>query len=80
MSAYVETTYDRCPFNCAECGGAVWLLARSGRTCSYKGERPFTVPAALAIPTCDDCDAEWIDDEIASVLDEACAAQEGGVR
>lgn len=59
---------------CAECDeGTVRLLAKPGRRASFHFVPNLTVPADLAIPTCDRCGAEWFDADAASAYDAAMA-------
>jgi hypothetical protein len=46
-----------------------------GRRSSFRNFPGLEIPATLAIPTCSDCGAEWIDRETARKIDEALAAQ-----
>jgi hypothetical protein len=59
------------PVTCADCGvGKIRPAARAGRTTRYK-TLVLAIPADLAIPTCDNCGAEWIDAATAAALDNA---------
>lgn len=59
---------------CAECSkGTVRPLKKSGRTTTFHF-RALPVPRDLAIPTCDNCGTEWIDDASAKSIDEAMRA------
>lgn len=56
---------------CAECSnGTVRPLKKAGRVTIFHF-RELPVPRDLAIPTCDKCGTEWIDDESAKSIDEA---------
>lgn len=55
---------------CYQCGGLVMSTTAAERTGSYRGQSGFQIPASLAIPTCQNCGAEWLDDEIIGALDE----------
>jgi transcriptional regulator with XRE-family HTH domain len=62
---------------CRECGiGTIRPIARAGRRMRHK-TLELEVPAALAIPTCDNCGAEWMDRATAKEID---AALEGAYR
>jgi hypothetical protein len=59
---------------CHSCGtGSIRSLARSGRRVRYKTMAALEVPAEVAIPTCDQCGAEWLTESTARVLDAALA-------
>ena len=61
---------------CGECGKrAVEPLAAPGRRSPFRNFPELEIPAALAIPTCSNCGAEWIDRETARKIDEALATQ-----
>ena len=61
---------------CGECGKrAVEPVAASGRRSPFRNFPELEIPATLAIPTCSNCGAEWIDHETAKKIDEALAAQ-----
>lgn len=61
---------------CGECGKrAVEPLAVPGRRSPFRNFPELEIPAALAIPTCSNCGAEWIDRETARKIDEALATQ-----
>lgn len=65
---------------CGECGKrAVEPVTASGRRSPFKNFPELEIPATLAIPTCSNCGAEWIDRETARKLDEALAVQSGVV-
>ena len=56
---------------CHECGtGRVRPVARAGRRLRYKTIAALAVPGDMAIPTCDNCGAEWFDETTARALDE----------
>jgi hypothetical protein len=58
-------------FRCAECGkGIVRPVAAAGRQAKYR-TLTLPVPVKLEIPTCDNCDTEWINDSVARKLDAA---------
>jgi hypothetical protein len=57
---------------CRECGeGSIRPVAKPGRTMPYRTMHALGIPAAVAIPTCDRCGSEWIDEQTATDLDEA---------
>jgi len=61
---------------CGECGKrAVEPLSAPGRRSPFRYFPELEIPATLAIPTCANCGAEWIDRETARKIDEALAAQ-----
>lgn len=61
---------------CGECGKrAVDPVAVPGRRSPFRNFPALDIPATLAIPTCSNCGAEWIDRETAKRIDEALAAQ-----
>ncbi len=61
---------------CGDCGTrAVEPLAVSGRRSPFRNFPALEIPAALAIPTCTNCGAEWIDRQTAEKLDAALAEQ-----
>ena len=56
---------------CHACGvGKIVMLAKAGRHTFYGGEE-IEVPDNLEIPTCDNCGSEWMDEEIAQVIDDS---------
>jgi transcriptional regulator with XRE-family HTH domain len=56
---------------CYECGtGTVRPTAEPGRRDWFRGVL-LDVPDNLAIPTCDNCGTQWMDDEAASAFDAA---------
>lgn len=56
---------------CRECeNGTVRMLAVAGRKSHYKNLE-LTVPSSLELPTCDNCGAEWLDEEATAALDDA---------
>jgi hypothetical protein len=58
------------PKRCHECGvGKIRLLATPGRVARYRTIPNLEVPATFAIPTCDNCGAQWADEKNASALD-----------
>lgn len=61
---------------CGECGKrAVEPVMALGRRSPFRNFPELEIPATLAIPTCSNCGAEWIDRETARKVDEALAAQ-----
>lgn len=65
---------------CYECGaGKIGMLARAGRKTAHRNLAHLSVPADLAIPTCDRCGTEWFDAESArrvdAALDQVCRAE-----
>jgi len=57
---------------CHECGiGKVKPLRVKGRYARYKTMPRLEIPKNVAIPTCDNCGAEWMDEEAAQALDKA---------
>jgi len=57
---------------CRECGdGSIRPFAKPGRTMPYRTMPALAIPAELAIPTCDRCGAEWIDEQTTTLLDDA---------
>jgi NMD protein affecting ribosome stability and mRNA decay len=61
---------------CGECGKrAVEPLAAPGRRSPFRNFPELEIPVSLAIPTCANCGAEWIDREIAGKIDEALAVR-----
>ncbi len=61
---------------CGECGKrAVEPWTGPGRRSPFRNFPALELPATLAIPTCANCGAEWIDRETARRIDEALAAQ-----
>jgi len=61
---------------CGECGKrAVEPVMAPGRRTPFRNFPALEIPESLAIPTCSNCGAEWIDRETARKLDEALAAQ-----
>jgi len=60
------------PRRCRECGkGIVRPLAKAGRHMPFRTMAALAVPDSLAIPTCDHCNAEWIDPRTAAAIDKA---------
>lgn len=65
---------------CGECGKrAVEPVAASGRRSPFRNFPELEVPSTLAIPTCSNCGAEWIDHETAKQIDEVLAAKGAAV-
>lgn len=65
---------------CGDCGKrAVEPLAAAGRRSPFRNFPALEVPATLAIPTCSNCGAEWIDRATAVNIDAALAAQSAAV-
>ncbi len=61
---------------CGECGKrAVEPVMVPGRLSPFRNFPELEIPATLAIPTCSNCGAEWIDRETAGKVDEALAAR-----
>jgi hypothetical protein len=59
------------PRRCRNCGtGAIRLLAKAGRKERYRNLL-IEVPAGLPIPTCDNCETEWMNESTAASLDAA---------
>ena len=59
---------------CGECGRrAVVPRAVAGRRSLYRNFPSLPIPADLAIPTCANCGAEWVDGKTAARLDTALA-------
>lgn len=57
---------------CHECGiGQVVAVAHSGRFMRYKTLPQVEIPADIAIPTCNNCGAEWLDEKTSSTIDAA---------
>ena len=54
---------------CSECGGAVKLIARSGRTREYRRGVALPIPDDFEIPTCTRCGEEFMTPEISEPLD-----------
>lgn len=60
---------------CRECGvGKVRLVSKAGRQTRYRTMANVEVPADLELPTCDNCNVEWLDEASASRLDAALEA------
>jgi hypothetical protein len=60
------------PRRCHECGeGTIHPLAKEGRRMPFRNMSTLLVPSTLAIPTCNHCGNEYIDQETAEALDEA---------
>lgn len=60
---------------CRECGvGKVRLSARPGRKARFRTLN-LTVPSDFELPTCDNCGAEWLNEEFASKLDSVLEMQ-----
>lgn len=60
---------------CYECGGSnLHRVARPGRTFRVKGGT-YEVPATLALLTCQDCGAEWHNNEDTAALQAAYERQ-----
>lgn len=57
------------PSHCADCGGIVKPLAKTGRTSEYKKIHAVPLPDDLEIPTCAKCEEEFIDADLAVRLD-----------
>ncbi len=56
---------------CRECGiGKIAPLARAGRKAQHR-TMELEIPATIAIPTCDNCGAEWMDRAMARKIDHA---------
>ena len=56
---------------CGQCGErAVVGIARAGRTTTFKNLE-LEIPAHVVVPTCEKCQAEWIDERTATALDDA---------
>jgi hypothetical protein len=65
---------------CADCGKrTVEPLARAGRRTPFRQFPALEIPAEVAIPTCSNCGAEWIDRKTAGALDAALANQGASV-
>lgn len=61
---------------CLECGsGRVVPVAKPGRYTSYKALARVSIPDELAVPTCDNCGAQWFDKEHAQTFDEALESE-----
>ena len=61
---------------CGECGKrAVEPVAAPGRRSPFRNFPKLAIPTTLAIPTCSNCGAEWIDRETARKIDEALATE-----
>ena len=59
------------PRKCRECGmGTIQPVAKTGRIEFYKGV-PLTLPSHIEIPTCDNCGAEWMNRNVARLVDAA---------
>lgn len=54
---------------CGECGGDVEMVAKPGRTRDYGKGRILPIPADFELPTCVQCDEEYMDIETSSRLD-----------
>jgi hypothetical protein len=66
------TSSELKPRRCRECGeGIVRPVAKRGRRMPFRNLAALPVPASLAIPTCNQCGAEWIDPKTAKALDDA---------
>lgn len=64
-SQALETRFPRCP----ECGGAVQLKARAGRTREYLKGVHLPIPADFGIPTCTKCGEESMSLDLSEELD-----------
>jgi|HubBroStandDraft_2_1064218.scaffolds.fasta_scaffold1109015_1 hypothetical protein len=53
---------------CPECGGKLILKAGPGRFRRYRGQDGFEVPAAMMVPTCEQCGSLWLDSEMVGRL------------
>jgi len=60
---------------CYECGHTLVLMEGPGRLRSYRGESGYEVPADFVIPTCPNCNAEWLSDSDIDVLSQALESQ-----
>ncbi len=61
-------------FKCAACGqGQVVPMAKPGRRAAFKNIPDLEVPETVQIPTCEFCDAQWLDEESTKRLDAALA-------
>ena len=57
---------------CYECGkGTIVPRTVPGRKITFKTLRDLKVPRTLAIPTCDHCGSEWMDEDTADAIDQA---------
>ena len=61
---------------CGACGGRVRRVARPGRPWVAR-DVTYTLPADLALATCDLCGEEWLDAADARAIDAAVAVQRG---
>jgi hypothetical protein len=50
-------------------------VAKPGRRVRYKTMAALEVPAEVAIPTCDNCATEWLDEATARAVDDALEAR-----
>ncbi|MCU1276510.1 MAG: hypothetical protein JWM53_56 [bacterium] len=57
-----------------DCGGRLVETARPGRIAPFRG-RPLEIPSSFAIPTCEQCGAECLDEETGARLDAILLAQ-----
>lgn len=65
---------------CGECGKrAVEPVMAPGRRSPFRNFPELGIPSTLAIPTCSNCGAQWIDRDTARKIDEALAAQSASV-
>lgn len=57
---------------CRECGeGTIHPVMMEGRKMPYRNTAALSVPSTVAIPTCNHCGNEWIDEQTAEALDTA---------
>lgn len=57
-------------FTCASCGrGEVKPMPGHGRRMLYRNFPSLPIPDEVAVPTCDHCGEEWLDDEALASLD-----------
>lgn len=52
---------------CAHCGGAVSLVDHTGRERVFRGV-PVRYPAGSVLPTCADCDALWLGEDLLALV------------
>lgn len=59
-------------FKCAACGkGQVVPVTKPGRRAAFRNIPDLEVPESLELPTCEHCDAQWLDEDTTKRLDAA---------